>query len=94
MIALRALLTVVALVGIVLPIGGAVDAPPLALSPQKTIALSFDDIPRAPGAFYTREERTERLIAALRASGVEQAAFFVNPGRVGVKDGSVEMIKA
>ena len=97
MIARQALLAVAMLVGVILPIGGAVDAPPpalKALEAQKTIALSFDDIPRAPGAFYTREERTERLIAALRASGVEQAAFFVNPGRVGIKDGSPELIQA
>ncbi|WEK02353.1 MAG: polysaccharide deacetylase family protein [Candidatus Sphingomonas phytovorans] len=97
MIALRALLTVVALVGVMLPIGGAVDAPRAvakASALQKTIALSFDDIPRAPGAFYSREERTERLIAALRASGVTQTAFFVNPGRVGAKDGSLDLIEA
>ena len=46
----------------------------------KRIALTFDDIPRAPGAFLTQEERTRRLIAALRKARVRQAAFFVNPG--------------
>jgi peptidoglycan/xylan/chitin deacetylase (PgdA/CDA1 family) len=46
----------------------------------KRIALTFDDIPRAPGAFLTQEERTDRLIAALKAARVKQAAFFVNPG--------------
>lgn len=49
----------------------------------KRIALTFDDVPRGPGAFYAPSERTARLIAALRASGVEQAAFFANPGRIG-----------
>lgn len=46
----------------------------------KRIALTFDDIPRQPGAFLTQEERTDRLIAALKAARVKQAAFFVNPG--------------
>lgn len=47
---------------------------------QKRVALSFDDVPRAPGAFLTPDERTRRLIAGLRRAGVRQAAFFVNPG--------------
>jgi len=46
----------------------------------KRIAITFDDIPRGPGAFLSQEERTRRLIAALRAARVGQAAFFVNPG--------------
>jgi peptidoglycan/xylan/chitin deacetylase (PgdA/CDA1 family) len=46
----------------------------------KRIALTFDDIPRSPGAFFTPDERTRRLIAGLRAARVRQAAFFVNPG--------------
>ena len=54
------------------------DAPPAAS--QKRIALTFDDVPRGPGAFLTQEERAERLIAGLREAGVGQAAFFVNPG--------------
>ncbi len=49
---------------------------------QKRIAFSFDDVPRQPGAFMTVEERTDRLIAALRRSGVRQAAFFVTPGHL------------
>jgi peptidoglycan/xylan/chitin deacetylase (PgdA/CDA1 family) len=47
---------------------------------QKRIALSFDDVPRAPGSFMTPQQRTERLIAALRRARVRQAAFFINPG--------------
>ena len=46
----------------------------------KRIALTFDDVPRAPGAWLTQDERTRRLIAALRSARVRQAAFFVNPG--------------
>ncbi|MEP2734954.1 MAG: polysaccharide deacetylase family protein [Erythrobacter sp.] len=46
---------------------------------EKRVALTFDDIPRSPGAFMTPDERTAALLAALRSSGVEQAAFFLNP---------------
>jgi peptidoglycan/xylan/chitin deacetylase (PgdA/CDA1 family) len=49
---------------------------------QKRIALSFDDVPRGPGAFMTPQQRTDRLIAALRRARVPQAAFFVNPGNL------------
>src|SRR4051812_21096361 len=46
---------------------------------QKRIALSFDDVPRGPGTFMTPQQRTERLIAALRRARVPPGAFFVNP---------------
>jgi peptidoglycan/xylan/chitin deacetylase (PgdA/CDA1 family) len=49
---------------------------------QKRIALTFDDAPRAVGAFFTKQERAKRLIAGLEEARVEQAAFFVNPGNV------------
>jgi peptidoglycan/xylan/chitin deacetylase (PgdA/CDA1 family) len=49
---------------------------------RKLIALSFDDVPRRPGAFLTPKERGERLIAVLKAKGVDQAAFFLNPGQM------------
>jgi len=49
---------------------------------QKRIALSFDDVPRHPGATYTPAERTVTLIAALERAGVEQAAFFVTTGNL------------
>jgi peptidoglycan/xylan/chitin deacetylase (PgdA/CDA1 family) len=49
---------------------------------QKRIAFSFDDVPRTPGAFMTPQQRTERLIAALRRARVRQAAFFLNPGNL------------
>jgi peptidoglycan/xylan/chitin deacetylase (PgdA/CDA1 family) len=48
----------------------------------KRIALSFDDVPRGPGAFFTPDARTERLIAELKRAGVRQAAFFVTPGNL------------
>lgn len=55
---------------------------------DKRIALTFDDVPRQAGAFFTPEERTERLIAALAEAQVEQAAFFVTPGRLDTPDGA------
>jgi peptidoglycan/xylan/chitin deacetylase (PgdA/CDA1 family) len=51
-------------------------APPPAAS-RGTIALTFDDVPHGDGAFFTGAERTERLVAALDAAGVEGAMFFV-----------------
>jgi len=55
------------------------------LHAQKRIALSFDDVPRQAGAFLAPDERTRKLIAALRKAGVRQAAFFVNPGNIGAE---------
>jgi peptidoglycan-N-acetylglucosamine deacetylase len=55
---------------------------------DKRIALSFDDAPRKPGAFFTPEERSQRLIAALRQAKVRQAVFFVNPGKLEQPDGT------
>lgn len=52
-------------------------------APQhKRIALTFDDVPRMPGAFFTPEERTRRLLAALKAAGVRQAGFFITTGNL------------
>jgi peptidoglycan/xylan/chitin deacetylase (PgdA/CDA1 family) len=66
---------------LLIPLAACATAP---VKPQgaepKRIALTFDDIPRGPGAFLTQEERTKRLITALRDARVAQAAFFVNPG--------------
>jgi peptidoglycan/xylan/chitin deacetylase (PgdA/CDA1 family) len=58
-----------------------------AAAQQRRIALSFDDVPRAAGAFMTPQERTTRLIAGLKQAGVDQAAFFVTPGRLDAADG-------
>lgn len=44
---------------------------------QKRIALTFDDGPTSDGPLLTGEERTAKLIDALTASGVKQAAFFI-----------------
>ena len=48
----------------------------------KRIALTFDDVPRQAGAFLSTDERAAMLRAALKRAGVEQAAFFVNPGHL------------
>ncbi len=49
---------------------------------QKRIALTFDDVPREQGAFFTSKERSQKIIAALKSAGVKQAAFFVNPAKL------------
>lgn len=54
---------------------------------QKQIALTFDDIPREQGAFFTPDERGQRLIAALKQAQVNQAAFFLNPGSLAKTQG-------
>jgi peptidoglycan-N-acetylglucosamine deacetylase len=54
---------------------------------QKRVAITFDDIPRARGAFLEPDDRTQKLIAALKRAKVKQAAFFLNPGRLATPDG-------
>jgi peptidoglycan-N-acetylglucosamine deacetylase len=54
---------------------------------QRRIAFSFDDVPRNAGAFFTPDERTAKLIAALKAVGVKQVALFVNPGMLAEPQG-------
>src|SRR3954462_4722236 len=63
---------------------------------DKRIALTFDDVPRDRGAFFTPDQRTIRLIAGLHEAGVRQAAFYIVPGQVGHDDGvgGEERIKA
>ncbi len=65
--------------------------PPL---PAKRIALTFDDVPRGPGAFYAPAQRTRMLIAGLRDAGVNQAGFFVNPGRINSATGNAASVDA
>jgi peptidoglycan-N-acetylglucosamine deacetylase len=72
---------------------GAAPVPPA----QKRIALTFDDIPRARGAFLTPDERTARIIEAMRSRDVTGAAFFLNPGMLteyGDRKGARERIAA
>jgi len=96
------LFVLLAVAGVVLPIPGAVrtgavdrgSIGPAGGGDRKLIALSFDDVPRGPGAFYTKEQRTIRLIAALSEADVRQVAFFLNPGRISAGDGAEERIAA
>lgn len=60
---------------------------PVPAAPQKMIALSFDDAPRGRGAFFTPDERTQRIIAELKKAKAPQAVFFVNPAAIGHGDG-------
>lgn len=60
----------------------------------KRIALSFDDVPRSPGPWLGEDERSIRLIAALRRAGVAQAAFFLNPGHIEERPGAIDRIDA
>lgn len=61
---------------------------------EKRIALTFDDVPRHPGAFMTPDERAEKLRIALRQAGVEQAAFFTNPGMIEKRPDGADHIHA
>jgi peptidoglycan/xylan/chitin deacetylase (PgdA/CDA1 family) len=67
---------------LLLPLAACASVPAEAPQASKRIALTFDDIPRGPGAFLGQEERTNRLISALKTARVAQAAFFVNPGSI------------
>ena len=53
----------------------------------KRIALSFDDVPRGPGAFLTPDQRTQGILSGLAAAGVEQAVFFVTTGNLDKPEG-------
>lgn len=54
---------------------------------EKRIALSFDDVPRQKGAYFSPDERSKKLIAALKKAKVRGAVFFVNPGKLFDPDG-------
>lgn len=59
----------------------------LPAAPQKRIALSFDDVPRQPGAFLTPDQRTQGILSGLAAAGVKGAAFFVTTGNLDKPEG-------
>ena len=61
---------------------------------DKRIAITFDDTPRHPGAFLSEETRTDMLIGELKEFGVEQAVFFVNPGKISEREGAMARIDA
>ena len=80
------------LLGVLAACAHAETAPTAPRSPEKRIALSFGDAPRAPGAFLTEEERTRLLIANLAEAGVDQAVFFVNPGQIDGADDEARIV--
>lgn len=53
----------------------------------KRIALSFDDVPRRPGAFLTPDQRTQGILSGLAAAKVKQAVFFVTTGNLEKPEG-------
>jgi peptidoglycan/xylan/chitin deacetylase (PgdA/CDA1 family) len=53
----------------------------------KRIALSFDDVPRQPGAFLTPDQRTQGILSGLAAAKVKQAVFFVTTGNLDKPEG-------
>lgn len=61
---------------------------PAAAESDKRIALSFDDVPRARGPFFTPDERSRRIIRQLRSVRAPQAVFFVVPGQLADDDGA------
>ena len=67
---------------------GAPPATAASAEPPKRVAISFDDVPRHAGAWFTPDERTDRLIREMKAAGIEQAAFFVTPGNLDKVDGA------
>lgn len=82
------------IVGLALTVNPAMakDAPDAAVQNSKRIALTFDDIPRNLGAFYDSDDkRTKDIIAAL---GDQQAAFFLNPGKIADRPGAEARIAA
>jgi peptidoglycan/xylan/chitin deacetylase (PgdA/CDA1 family) len=63
-------------------------AAPAAPEPEpKRIALSFDDVPRRPGAFLTPDQRTQGILSGLAAAKVKQAVFFVTTGNLDKPEG-------
>ncbi|NRD90872.1 polysaccharide deacetylase [Sphingopyxis sp. BSNA05] len=61
---------------------------------DKRIAFSFDDAPRGKGAFLEPDERPKLLIEALKTAGIDQAAFFINSGRITANDNDAADIEA
>ena len=71
-----------------------VTVPASVIISDKRIAFSFDDVPRDNGAFLAPGERPRLLIEALKTAGIEQAVFFINPGRITASDNDAADIAA
>ena len=61
---------------------------------DKRIAFSFDDVPRGAGAFLDPKERPKLFLEALETGGIDQAVFFLNPGRITPSDNDAETVMA
>ncbi len=68
--------------------------PSVVTASDKRIAFSFDDAPRGAGAFLEPDTRPGLLIEALKTAGIEQAVFFINPGRITAYDDDAADIAA
>lgn len=97
----RGLLLLLLLVGflysapkLVVPVEEPVIAKDTVAISDKKIAFSFDDTPRGPGAFLDKEERAQLLIQALESAEIEQAVFFINPGRITEHDNDADIVMA
>ena len=82
-----------ALLGL-LVLGGCASLPSAEPISDRRIALTFDDIPRNQGAFLDPAERVEMLRTTLRQAGVEQAAFFINPGKLHERENAAAHVMA
>jgi peptidoglycan-N-acetylglucosamine deacetylase len=47
------------------------------IASAQEIAFTFDDAPTEDGAYFTGQQRTEKILSHLKDNGVSQAAFFV-----------------
>ena len=52
-----------------------------ASAPKGKISLSFDDAPRK-SSFFSGEQRSKKLVEALKKSNVERVAFYVNTSKM------------
>lgn len=59
-----------------------------AVQADKRIALSFDDVPRDAGAFFSPDQRSRLILRHLRTERVPPVVFFVVPGQIGHDDGA------
>jgi hypothetical protein len=66
---------------------------PVAISDYR-IAFGFDDAPHSARAFLEPDERPRLLIEALKTAGIEQAVFFISPGRITADDNDAADIAA
>ena len=80
------------LLGLGLLLAACATTAPTGPATGKRIALTFDDTPRSAGPFLTPDQRAARLRAGLRRAGVEQAAFFVNPGSIAERPSGLQHI--